>query len=121
MIAALLLAAVTPTERWSCVWPNYPDKKPLAATFELEGRLLTDEASKVAYQVVLDQPDALVAIYPSVASAGAKSEIRARTILINRRTGDMILARVKLNENESEDRPAFGQCGNLSLPKNSPN
>lgn len=107
-----LSVAVQPatTERWVCIYPGYQDANPVSVSFDLIGNTLIQDGLW-PYRIVHNADDALIATYPSVGTKSGKRSIDARTIVIDRRTGDMAISNVDLWPTlEGENLPRNGHC-----------
>lgn len=116
LLAAAVGALTTPTERWSCVYPGYPDGQPVAVNLELRGSELADADFSYSYKVVFDDGRALIGSYPAVGPTNGVYKINVRSIVIDRQTGDMIVANTDLGAKGDENEPSTGKCGRSAFP-----
>lgn len=119
MITLIVAAAgvlTVPTERWSCVYPGYPDGEPVAVNLELHGDEIKDADFLYSYKVVYDDGRALIGSYPGVGPTDGAYKINVRTIVIDRQTGEMIVGNTDLGAKGEENKPSTGRCGKLAFP-----
>ena len=110
LAARLGVTGAAATERWVCIYPGYPDAKPVSVSFDLLGDKLIQDGLW-PYQVVHNADDALIATYPRVGTVEGRRAVDARTIVIDRGTGDMTISNIDLwPALAGENLPENGHC-----------
>ena len=112
-VAAMLQAPSV--ERWTCVYPAYGGGEPVSVTLDLKGDELLDVDFALPYKVILRNERAIVATYATDGPHQGKYQVNARTIAIDRQTGDMIVSNIDYHGPSAQNAPVRGKCGRAAF------
>jgi hypothetical protein len=114
-IFVLLAAQGASSERWTCVQEAYEGTTPVVLELSIDGEFLKEGGMEWPYRIVHNSPTEIVATWPSVGTTGGTRAINARTVVIDKISGDMIAANVDLWASDDENRPVKGRCGKKGM------
>lgn len=110
-LAALALLQAQSPEIWTCIQASYGNGPPMTLHFVIEGDVMSEGRYRWPYHVVHNTETEIIATYPAVGTTQGRRTINARTIVIDKRTGDMIASNIDLWADAEENRPITGHCG----------
>jgi hypothetical protein len=107
------IAFVAAEEVWTCTYPGFSqDRRPVIARYREKDEFLVDDEWNQQYRIMQNNQFGIVASWSisTIERNNSSPSIGARTIVIDKRSGELLWSNTLLGEPDKVNEPVHGNC-----------